>query len=167
MQLTTGTKLFLATLLLATSLHAAEIQGTVVAVSDGDTITVLTPAKKQHKIRLLGIDAPEKEQPFGRKSKFSLSDMVYLKEVTVQTDKQDRYKRDLGKVMLGEKDINLEQIKAGMAWHYKQYQRDQTPDDRKLYAEAEVAAKAKKLGLWSGKQAVPPWEFRREGRVTK
>lgn len=132
-------RLRLATLLLATSAYAAEIQGTVVAVSDGDTITVLTPAKKQHKIRLLGIDAPEKEQPFGRKSKFSLSDMVYLKEVTVQTDKQDRYKRDLGKVMLCEKDINLEQIKAGMAWHYKQYQRDQTPEDRKLYADAEVA----------------------------
>ena len=148
--------------LLATTLHAAEIQGTVVAVSDGDTITVLTPAKKQHKIRLLGIDAPEKEQAFGRKSKFSLSDMVYLKEVTVQTDKQDRYKRDLGKVMLGDKDINLEQIKAGMAWHYKQYQRDQTPEDRKLYADAEAAAKNRKVGLWSDKQAVPPWEFRRE-----
>ena len=157
-------RLFLATLLLATTLHAAEIQGTVVAVSDGDTITVLTPAKKQHKVRLLGIDAPEKEQPFGRKSKFSLSDMVYLKEVTVQTDKQDRYKRDLGKVMLGDKDINLEQIKAGMAWHYKLYQRDQTPEDRKAYAEAEAAAKAKKTGLWSDKQAVPPWEFRREKR---
>ena len=156
-----------AVLLLATTLHAAEIQGTVVAVSDGDTITVLTPAKKQHKIRLLGIDAPEKEQPFGRKSKFSLSDMVYLKEVAVQTDKQDRYKRDLGKVIVDGKDINLEQIKAGMAWHYKQYQRDQTPDDRKLYADAEAAAKAKRTGLWSGKQAVPPWEFRREGRVTK
>ena len=139
----------------------------MVAVSDGDTITVLTPAKKQHKIRLLGIDAPEKEQAFGRKSKFSLSDMVYLKEVSVQTDKQDRYKRDLGKVMLGDKDINLEQIKAGMAWHYKHYQRDQTPDDRKLYADAESAAKAKKRGLWSDKQAVPPWEFRRESKTTK
>ena len=154
--------LILTTLLLATSLHAAEIQGTVVAVSDGDTITVLTPAKKQHKIRLLGIDAPEKEQPFGRKSKFSLSDMVYLKEVTVHTDKQDRYKRDLGKVMLGDKDINLEQIKAGMAWHYKQYQRDQTPEDRKVYAEAEVVAKKRKVGLWSEKEPVPPWEHRRK-----
>ena len=154
-------RLIFPTLLLATTLHAAEIQGTVVAVSDGDTITVLTPAKKQHKIRLLGIDAPEKEQPFGRKSKFSLSDMVYLKEVTVQTDKQDRYKRDLGKVMLGDKDINLEQIKAGMAWHYKQYQRDQTPEDRVAYADAEDAAKRRRVGLWADKKPVPPWEWRR------
>ena len=101
-------RLLLAAALLSLSVaYAVPLTGTVVAVSDGDAITVLTPAKKQHKIRLLGIDAPEKEQPFGRKSKFSLSDMVYLKEVTVQTDQQDRYKRDLGKVLVDGKDMNL------------------------------------------------------------
>lgn len=132
-------RLLLATLLLATSLHAAEIQGTVVAVSDGDTITVLTPAKKQHKIRLLGIDAPESKQAFGTRSKQSLSDMVFKREVVIEYKTQDLYKRYLGKVLVDGKDANLEQVKAGMAWLYKQYQRDQRPEDRKLYAEVEFA----------------------------
>lgn len=154
-------RLLLPALLLATSLHAAEIKGTVVAVSDGDTITVFTPEERQHKVRLLGIDAPEKAQPFGRKSKFSLSDLVLLKEVTVQTDQRDQNGYDLGKVTLDGRDINLVQIERGMAWWYVQYQLDQTPEDRKLYADAQAAAKARKVGLWADKQAEPPWEFRR------
>ena len=110
-------RLLLAAALLSLSVaSAAPLTGTVVAVSDGDTITVLTPAKKQYKIRLLGIDAPEKMQPFGRKSKFSLSDLVLLKEVTVQTDQRDQYGHDLGKVTLDGRDINLVQIERGMAW---------------------------------------------------
>ena len=102
-------RLLLTTLLLATTLHAAEIQGTVVAVSDGDTITVLTPAKKQHKIRLLGIDAPESKQAFGTRSKQSLSDMVFKKEVVIEYKTQDRYKRYLGKVS----DVSVSETKVG------------------------------------------------------
>lgn len=155
-------RLLLAAALLSLSVaYAAPLTGRVVAVSDGDTITVLTPAKKEHKIRLLGIDAPEKMQPFGRKSKFSLSDLVLLKEVTVQTNQRDQYGHDLGKVTLDGRDINLVQIERGMAWWYTQYQWDQTPEDRKLYADAQAAAKAKKVGLWADKQAESPWEFRR------
>jgi endonuclease YncB( thermonuclease family) len=158
-------KVLLATLALTLSLaQAATFTGTVVAVADGDTVTVLTAEKKQHKIRLLGIDAPEKMQPFGRKSKFSLSDMVYLKEVTVDYETQDHYKRYLGKIIVDGKDANLEQIKAGMAWWYRQYKRSQTPDDQKAYADAEAVARGSKVGLWAEKQPVPPWEFRREKR---
>ena len=154
----------LAVLLLATSAHAATITGTVVSVADGDTITVLDATKTQHKIRLTGIDAPEKAQPFGRRSKSSLSDMVYLKQVTVETDKKDRYGRNLGTVLINGKDANLMQIERGFAWHYKAYEREQSSVDRKVYADAENAARASRVGLWADAKPVPPWEFRRAAR---
>lgn len=110
--------------------------GYVVGVADGDTITVLDADKVQHKIRLTGIDAPEKKQPFGNRSKQSLSDMVFNKTVTVETDKRDRYGRELGKVLAGGVDVNLEQVRAGMAWHYKAYERTQPVIDRQSYADA-------------------------------
>lgn len=151
----------LAAILLATSLEAATLTGTVVAVADDDTITVLDSAKNQHKIRLIGIDAPEKAQAFGQRSKQSLSDMVFKRQVTIDYQKSDRYGRTLGKVLVGGNDANLEQIKAGMAWWYRTYKRDQTEADRKLYEAAENAAKAGKVGLWADKKPVPPWEFRK------
>ena len=102
-------KLLLAILALAYSFSAwADFSGNVVGVADGDTITVLDADKVQHKIRLTGIDAPEKKQPFGNRSKQNLSDMVFNKAVTVETDKLDRYRRELGKVLVGGKDVNLE-----------------------------------------------------------
>ena len=107
--------------------QAATITGKVVAVADGDTITVLDANKVQHKIRLGGIDAPEKAQPYGQTSKQSLSDLVYGKTVMVDTDKTDRYGREVGKVLVDGVDANLEQLKRGMAWHYKAYQREQSP----------------------------------------
>ena len=157
-------RLLFATLLLATSAHAATLTGTVVSVADGDTVTVLDATKTQHKIRLTGIDAPEKMQPFGRRSKSSLSDMVYLKQVSVETDKKDRYGRNLGKVLVNGKDANLMQIEHGMAWWYRAYKKDQPANDRRLYEAAEATAKAKKVGLWVDAKPVPPWEFRRAAR---
>jgi hypothetical protein len=111
--------------------NATTIVGRVVSVADGDTITVLDTAKTQHKIRLAGIDAPEKSQPFGNRSKLSLSDLVFSKSVLVDTDKVDKYKRNVGKVLVDGVDANLEQIKRGMAWHYKAYEREQSALDRK------------------------------------
>ncbi len=143
---------------------AGPITGRVVGVSDGDTVTVLDAHKRTHKIRLLGIDTPEKKQPYGERAKQSLSDLVYNKQVTVEGSKQDRYGRDLGKIVLDGQDINLEQIRRGMAWHYKQYARDQSPEDRLAYAEAEATARANRLGLWQDPNPVPPWSFRRAGR---
>ena len=155
----------LASLALVLSFPAwADFTGKVVGVADGDTITVLDADKVQHKIRLTGIDAPEKRQAFWTYSKQSLSDMVYNKTVTVETVKRDRYGRELGKVLADGKDVNLEQIRAGMAWHYKAYQRDQSAADRQTYAEAENEAMAARRGLWDDPEPVPPWEWRRELR---
>lgn len=139
----------------------ADFTGDVVGVADGDTITVLDADKVQHKIRLTGIDAPEKKQPFGNRSKQSLSDMVFNKTVTVETVKRDRYGRELGKVLAGGKDANLEQVRAGFAWHYKAYERTQSATDRQAYADAENEAKAAKRGLWADADPTPPWEWRR------
>ena len=154
----------LATLLLfvAGDLNASTLQGKVVHIADGDTITVLDANNTQHKIRLQGIDAPEKAQPFGQKSKQSLSQMVYNKQVTVEYQKKDKYGRTVGKVVFNGLDICLEQIKLGMAWHYKQYESEQTKEDRETYAQAEHAARTQALGLWKDKNTVPPWEFRRQ-----
>ena len=157
------TKLFsLALLLFSFGLNAGTIQGKVVSVADGDTITVLDATNTQHKIRLQGIDAPEKAQPFGQKSKQSLSQMVQSKQVTVEYQKKDKYGRTLGKVLHNGTDVCLEQIKLGMAWHYKQYASDQPKEDRALYDQTEQDAKAKKAGLWIDKAPTPPWEFRRQ-----
>lgn len=138
----------------------ADFTGMVVGVADGDTITVLDVGKVQHKIRLTGIDAPEKKQPFGNRSKQNLSGMIFNKTVTVETIKRDRYGRELGKVLVGGKDVNLEQVHAGMAWHYKKYERTQSGTDRQAYAVAENEAKAAKRGLWADSEPTPPWEWR-------
>jgi len=143
--------------------NAETITGRVVGVADGDTITVLDQTKTQHKIRLSGIDAPEKKQAFGQRSKQSLSDLVYDKEVSVETTKKDRYGREVGKILVEGIDANLEQITRGLAWHYKAYQRDQSPQDRVTYAEAEKAAREALKGLWGDSvEPVAPWEFRRK-----
>jgi len=147
-------------LALACVAHAETITGMVVGVTDGDTITVLDAVKVHHKIRLAGIDAPEKKQAFGNRSKESLSDMVFDKTVNVETEKRDRYGRQIGKVLVDGRDVNLVQVERGMAWFYRQYQREQSPNDRKLYEAAEDAAKAAKRGLWRDADPVAPWDFR-------
>lgn len=148
-----------ALLLAALTCNAATIDGKVVSVADGDTITVLDADKVQHKIRLTGIDAPEKSQPYGNRSKQSLSDLVFSRPVTVNSDKQDRYRRNVGKVLVNGVDANLEQIKRGMAWHYKAYEREQDALDRRAYSDAETEAKAARRGLWADAEPVPPWDF--------
>lgn len=147
-------------LALACTAYAETVTGRVVGVADGDTITVLDADKVQHKIRLAGIDAPEKKQSFGNRSKESLSDLVFDKTVNVETEKRDRYGRQIGKVLVNGQDVNLVQVERGMAWFYRQYQREQSPNDRRLYEAAEDAAKADKRGLWHDAGPVPPWEFR-------
>lgn len=142
--------------------HATEIlKGRVVGVADGDTITVLGESRTRYRIRLGGVDAPEKSQDFGRKSKQSLSDMVYGKQVGVLWDKKDGYGRILGKVIMPWGDVNLAQIRAGMAWHYKRYASDQPVADRLLYAEEETNAKRLRKGLWADTNPTPPWDWRR------
>ncbi len=146
-------------LALACTVNAETIIGRVVGVADGDTITVLDADKVQHKIRLSGIDAPEKKPPFGNRSKESLSELAFDKTVNVETENRDRYGRQIGKVLVNGRDVNLVQVERSMAWFYRQYQRDQSPNDRRLYEAAEDAARADKRGLWRDADPVPPWEF--------
>lgn len=144
--------------------QAETLLGKVIHVQDGDSITVLDETHTQHKIRLSGIDAPERRQAFGNVSKESLAEQVAGQSVAVEWDKVDRYGRKVGKVLLAGMDSNLVQIKRGLAWHYKQYEREQSPADRQSYAEAEVEARAAKLGLWRDAAPLPPWHFRRNGK---
>ena len=138
----------------------SQIKGKVVGVADGDTITILDVNNFQYKIRLEGIDAPESKQDFGGKSKENLSNLVFGRQVTVITGKVDKYGRYVGKVLVGDVDANLEQIRAGFAWHYKQYADEQIPEDQLLYAAEETKAKKAKIGLWSMPNSVAPWEWR-------
>lgn len=151
-------------LCLVLQVQADTLLGKVINVADGDSITVLDATNTQHKVRLTGIDAPERGQAFGNVSKESLAEQVAGRSVAVEWDKVDRYGRKVGKVLLAGMDSNLVQIKRGLAWHYKQYEREQSPADRQSYAEAEVEARAAKLGLWRDAEPTPPWEFRRKGR---
>ena len=152
---------FLLTFSVCTASASKILQGQVVSVADGDTITVLDAEKTQHKIRLQGIDAPEKAQAFGAKSKQALYEMVHGKTVQVSFEKSDKYGRILGKVLLDGQDICHQQIKAGLAWHYKKYQNQQPLVDRDAYSASETAAKSEKLGLWSDPRPVAPWDFRK------
>nr|WP_295078417.1 thermonuclease family protein [uncultured Roseateles sp.] len=138
-----------------------QLEGRVVGVADGDTITVLDQATQPHKIRLAGIDAPEKRQAFGQRAKQNLSDLVYGKNVSVVWRKKDRYGRIIGKVMVGQVDACLAQISQGMAWHYKQYEKDQPAAERRSYAAAEQQARQREVGLWHEEQPTAPWDFRR------
>lgn len=156
-------RILIAGLLLVFSVtaYADVITGRVVGVGDGDTITVLDNSNTQHKIRLAGIDAPEKNQAFGTASKRSLSDMVFGRQVAVEWSKHDRYGRTVGKVIVNGMDVNLEQIKRGMAWFYKRYENEQSVQDRIDYEDAQDYAKQGRWGLWADSNPIPPWDYRK------
>lgn len=147
--------------------QADTLVGEVVGLADGDTVTVLDAQKTQHKIRLAGIDAPEKGMPWGQKSKEALSDRVYRRTVTVEWHKQDRYGRLVGKILVESQDANLAQVADGMAWHYKDYAQEQTPDDRPRYAQAELDARNARRGLWADPDPIPPWAWRKMKREAR
>lgn len=143
---------------------AAQLTGKVVGVLDGDTIEVLDSSKHPHRIRLTGIDAPEKAQPFGQRSKEHLSGLVFGKQVAIDGGKTDKYGRTVGKVLVNGVDVNLSQVLAGFAWHYKQYASEQPPGDRAAYAQAEEGARASHAGLWRDPKPMPPWSWRHGGK---
>lgn len=148
-------------LLFALSLHAIEAYGQrftvkVVGVTDGDTFTAINRDNLQLKIRVYGIDAPEKGQDFGKRAKQALSDYIFGKEVTIDVKKTDGWGRYVSYVYTADgKDVSLMMLKDGMAWHFKKY------DLTEEYAKAEEQAKAKKVGLWSMPNPVAPWDYRK------
>ncbi len=158
-----GRVIVAAFLLLAAPIAFAEsLTGKVAKVADGDSITVLDNTNTQHRIRLQGIDAPERKQSFGNASRKYLASLVAGKEITVKWDKRDRYRRIVGVIIVDGQDVNLAQVKAGMAWFYRYYQKELSRENRKLYAQAEDQARSGRLGLWQDKNPMPPWEWRRQ-----
>jgi micrococcal nuclease len=133
----------------------------VVGVHDGDTLTGLDDAKTQHKVRLDAIDAPELGQPFGQASKKALSEKVFGKDVAVIAKTTDRYGRTVGHVLIDGRDVNLEMLEEGMAWHYKKY------DKNKRLGEAEESARAARKGLWQDRDPVPPWDWRKRDKPSQ
>jgi endonuclease YncB( thermonuclease family) len=144
---------------------AETFTGQVIGIADGDTITILLADGGQRvprKIRIAGIDAPEGKQPFGSSAKQTMSALAFGREGTAECSNIDRYQRDVCKVTVEGRDIGLEMIRAGMAWHFKRYQRNQSKTDRKAYADEEENAQANRVGLWKSLDAIPPWLWRKK-----
>ncbi|MGZ5246370.1 MAG: thermonuclease family protein [Flavitalea sp.] len=133
--------------------------GKVVGIIDGDTFDMMVNGKKT-RVRMFGIDAPERRQDYYQKSKQALSEMIYGEIVRIDTKSRDRYKRTLAEVYVGNKWINREMVMQGMAWHFTRYS-----SDIRISA-AEKEARNAKRGLWSMK-AVAPWEFRSRKQVVR
>jgi micrococcal nuclease len=134
------------------------LNGKVVGISDGDTLTVLDDTKTQHKIRLAGIDAPEKGQAFGNKARAALGDKVFQQSVRVDVIDVDRYHREVGRIYFGERFINMEMVRDGFAWRYVQY------DKPGEFTAAENEAREHQRGLWAEPNPMPPWEWRKAKR---
>ena len=146
----------------------ADFTAKVQRVVDGDTVHVIDKAGKKFKVRLTGIDAPEKNQPYGLAATYKLTEILINKLVLLKSKPNngkpytiDRYKRVLAKIILDGRDINLSQVLRGYAWHFKRYQKQQSPSDRELYSEAEIDAKKNELGLWGEKNPIAPWKWRK------
>ena len=146
-------------LLLASFLASAETvyQGTVVRIVDGDTLVLLVD-QEQLKIRLADIDTPERKQPFGTKAKQALSDLAFSEQVSVAEIAKDRYGRIIGRVYVGDVDVNRDLVAQGFAWVFRRYSNDAE------LLELEAEAKQKGLGLWANPNPIPPWEWRRGRR---
>jgi len=146
------------TLLLASS-ATADFTGEVVGVIDGDTIDVMHNGRSE-RIRLHGIDAPEKSQAFGKASKRTASELSFGRDVTLLEHGRDKYGRTLGEVILpDDRSLNQEMVRSGHAWRYRKYSNDRT------LHRLEQAARRSNRGLWQDEDATPPWEYRKARRT--
>jgi micrococcal nuclease len=146
--------LILSAILLSAPVYAHKVIG----VSDGDTMTLLVD-RKPVKIRLANVDAPEKKQAFGQRSKQSLSDICFGKDATYKTQAIDRYGRTVAVVTCAGVEANRAQVEKGMAWVYVHYNKD------KSLPAVQNAAKASRKGLWADASPVPPWQFRHPSKA--
>ena len=137
------------------------IIGKVVGVHDGDTLTLLDDSKRQIKIRLAEIDAPESRQPYGSRAKQELSGLAFGRPATVQVQDIDRYGRTVGRITVDRVDVNAAMVRRGAAWVYRKYVKDQS-----LFT-IEKQARDAKAGLWALPEAdrIPPWEWRKMGKT--
>lgn len=141
------------------------IQGRSTEVQDGDTFVLLDDAGRALRIRVAGIDAPEKSQPYADRSRQHLRELLQDKRIRLAPIKQDVYGRTVARVYIpagdaDERDAALDQLQAGLAWHFKRYKSDQKKDEFVRYAQAEREARAAAVGLWQDPRPEAPWDFR-------
>lgn len=133
----------------------------IIGVKDGDTVEILLDNKRQT-VRLAHVDCPERNQPFGTKAKLFVSEFCFGKEVTVViAGKPDRNGRWIAEIFYKNQNLGKELVRNGLAWHFKRYSKNQN------YAELEIAARRKKIGLWQDKNAVEPWNWRNRNALKK
>lgn len=161
--MSTKIALFTALFFISTQISLAQqiLKGKVVRIADGDTMTVLDSLNQQHRIRLHGIDCPEKGQDYYQVAKDYLGSLCFQQVVQVQILKYDQYKRAIAKVYIDSTEINTELLKAGLAWHFTQF------DKSEEYATAEAEARQQKLKLWSLKNPTAPWAYRKLKRQSQ
>jgi len=141
------------------SISTDVLSGKIIRVHDGDSVHILPASGKRVVVRLAGIDAPEIDQQFGIPSRDHLRAMVMNRQVDAHCHKQDKYQREVCTIFRDGDDVNLQMVRAGLAWHFKRYQDEQTRRERRIYGAAENTARNKKVGLWA-RDALAPWEFR-------
>lgn len=139
-----------------TNQSEATWQGKVVGITDGDTVTVLTSTNEQVKIRIYGIDCPEKKQAFGTKARAFLASLIFGQVVTVRPYNKDLYGRTIAKITYEGQDVGLTMIQYGYAWWYQQYAKKEID-----YKKAQAKAQSQQLGLWQDANPVEPWKFRK------
>jgi endonuclease YncB( thermonuclease family) len=149
-----------ALLVAAAPVFASELRGVAASVADGDTLTLRDGVGTQHRIRLNGIDAPERGQPFSQVARKSLDELTRGRQLVATCPKTDRFGRRVCTVRADSQDVGLALIEQGLAWHFKRYEADQSPADRAAYAEAEHHARDSRRGLWSFPDPEPPWDWR-------
>jgi endonuclease YncB( thermonuclease family) len=142
-------------LLLPLGLQAQTLSGTVVAITEGDRLTILDARKRQHRVKLAEIDAPDTKQPFGRQSRQSLSSLCFKKAARVEWQANEGNKRHIGHVSCAGIDASAEQVRRGMAWASPRFTKPGSP----LY-ELEAYARIRGVGLWADPRPIPPWERR-------
>lgn len=136
------------------------LEGHIVCVSDGDSVVLIDAAQQAHTLRLAGIDAPERGQPFGPAARLVLAQAVLGRAVRFEVLKHDRYGRAVGRLVVDDTDVALSLVEQGLAWHYTRYAHEQPEPERRRYAEAELKARQAGRGLWSDPNPIPPWEWR-------
>ena len=134
-------------------------EGKVTRILDGDSILVTDAKSEEYEVQLEGIDAPELKQDFGKESTEGLSKLLKDKSVRLTWKSRDNFERPLAQVYVGDKHINLEILKLGLAWHFKKYNQDE------VLAKAETEAKDAKKGLWAKESPMAPWDYRRENKA--
>lgn len=146
------------------STDAKEISGKVIKIVDGDTYDLLTADKQTLRIRMEGIDAPERGMPYYKVAKNYLGSLCFQKNVTVIVKETDVHGRLVANTYLDEKEIGQEMIRTGLAWHFKKYSSDT------LLSRLETEARLNKKGLWINSEPMSPWnnrKYHREGISTK